>query len=383
MSFAHSRLHCMLAFMKAVFYHFTMRMLRCLMVMGGLMVGESWANPEVAQGVRQEYQTKMEVWALSLRAAATAEEQQKRWQERPDAALYAGKMWTALRSSLHQEWTLDPAAWLVKLLCAPTSERQTPELVALRKEVLSQVLAAIDKQHWSSAKMASMCFALYAMRDSRSLPLLEKIEKSNPDRTVQGVAALAIAMLLQDLSDDGKTMQRRLTLIRKAIIESAHCEIDGVTVAKMAEDQLYVIRFLSKNRVAPDLAGVDVTGAPGKLSEYGGKVVVLLFWNSAAEDHQRVLEIHRDLVKKMAKKPFVLIGVTSDATESVRSMQAEGLVTWRNFLDPEGELAKQFRVSNFPICYVLDHERKIQYVGAPGSFVELTADALVMDVKPE
>jgi hypothetical protein len=39
----------------------------------------------------------------------------------------------------------------------------------------------------------------------------------------------------------------------------------------------------------------------------------------------------------------------------------------------------QYRILGRPVTFVLDKERKIQYVGNPGSFAELTADALVLD----
>lgn len=338
-------------------------------------------TPALANGLREEYKAKMEVWTLSMQSAASAEAQQKIWAQRPDAAVYATKMWAVLKPSLAQDWTIDPASWLLKLVCSIPADGITPEVVALRKDVITQVIATVEKQHLRSAKLAPMCMGLLAVRDSSCLKLLERIEKENPDRSVQGVAALAIAILLQDLSEDVDNMKRRLTLIRKAIIESAHVEIDGISVAKLAEDQLYVIRYLTKNRVAPDLAGVDITGAPGKLSEYDGKVVVLLFWSTAIDDYERVLEINRKLVAKMAGKPFVLIGVTNDSLASLRSMQADGTITWRNFVDTKGELARQYRVQGLPYCYVLDRERKIQYFGNPGSFVELTADALLMEAK--
>lgn len=338
-------------------------------------------SAEVAKGLRQEYQTKMEVWTLSIQTATTTEAQQKILAQRPDTVLYATKMWTVLKPSLAQDWTLESAAWLLKLVRTFPVDGMTEQVIALRKEIIGQTMSAVEKQHLRSAKLAPICMGLLAVGDTLSLKLLERIEKENPDRSVQGVAALAIAVLLQDLSEDAENMKRRLTLIRKAIIESAHVEIDGISVAKIADDQLYVIRYLTKNRVAPDLAGVDVTGAPGKLSDYAGKVVVLLFWNSALADYERVLEIHRNLVTKMAGKPFVLIGVTSDSLPSLRSMQADGLITWRNFLDPKGELARQYRIQTMPFCYVLDHQRKIQYVGNPGSFVELTSEALILDVK--
>lgn len=338
-------------------------------------------SPAVVNGLRDEYKAKMEVWTLSMQAAATPETQQAIWAQRPDATVYAGKMWTMLKPSLAQDWTIESAAWLLKLVCAFPAEGLTPEVVQLRKEIIAQVISATEKQHLRSAKLAPMCLGLLAVRGTVSLKLLERIEKENPDAAVQGVAALSIAILLQELSEDAETMKRRLTLIRKAIIQSAHVEIDGISVAKMADDQLYVILNLTKGRVAPDLSGIDITGTNGKLSDHAGKVVVLLFWSTAITDYERVLEIHRNLVKKMAGKPFVLIGVTNDSVASLRSLQAEGTITWRNFVDTKGALANQYRVATLPFCYVLDHERKIQYFGTPGSFVELTADALVLEAK--
>ncbi len=341
-----------------------------------------WADQqEMVRGLREEYKTKMEVWTLSMQSADTAEAQQKIWSQRPDSVVYATKIWGMLKPSLNKDWTIDPAAWLLKLVCSFPVEGLPNEAITMRKEIISQVMSSVEKQHLGSAKLAPMCMGLLAVGDTLCLKLLERIEKENPEGSVQGVAALAISVLLQNLSEDPQTMKRRLTLLRKAIIESAHVQIDGISVAKIADDQLYMIRYLTKNRVAPDLEGVDVTGAKGKISDHAGKVVILLFWNSAMPEYERVLEIQRNLVKKMEGKKLVVIGITNDSLASLRTMQADGAITWRNFLDPKGELTRQYRIPTLPYCYVLDHERKIQYVGSPGSFVELTSDALLLDLK--
>ena len=336
-------------------------------------------TPELATGIRTEYQKKMEIWTLSMQTASTAEAQAKLLAERPDGFLYAQRLWSALKDSLADDWTLESAGWLLKLVCSLPSNPPKPELVTLRTEVIGSIMAAVEKNHMRSAKLAPLCMGLLAVGDNKTLQLLEKIEKSSPDHKVQGVAALALAFLLENLGDETKNIKRRLTLIRKAIIESADVVIDGTTVAKMAEDQLYVIRFLSKGREAPDLEGLDVSGTKMKLSEFSGKVVVLLFWNTAITDYERVIEIHRNMVKKMEGKPFVLVGVTNDSLASLRVLQKEGLVTWRNFSDVKNELAEKFHVKSLPFAYVLDRERNIQYIGNPGSFVELTADALLSD----
>lgn len=333
----------------------------------------------MADGLRKEFKGKMDLWTLSVQAATTREAQQKLWSERPDADAYAKNIWNALRGSLEQEGSLETASWLLKLVRSLPAEDAAPESVALRTEVVQQILTVVEKQHLRSPRMAPMCMGLVAVGDMRSLKLLERIEKENPDRSVQGVAALGIAMLLENLSDDVTTMKRRLNLIRKAIIESAHVEIDGVTIAKLADDQLYVIRYLTKGREAPDLKGLDVAGAEFSLSELKGKVVVLLFWNTAVDDFERFLEMHQKLTKKMEGKSFALIGVTNDSTATLRLLQANGSLPWRNFCDAKGDLSKLYRVQSRPIAYVLDQNRVIQYIGNPGSFAELTADALLLN----
>ncbi len=357
-----------------------MRSLLILTIFFSLISSNVFAQSvAMADGLRKEFKGKLDVWTLSLRAATTREAQQKLWNERPDGDEYAKKIWSNLRGSLEQEGSLDTASWLLKLVRSLPVEDVSPEKQEFRTEIVQQVSAVVEKQHLRSPRLASMCMGLVAVGDMRSMKLLERIEKENPDRTVQGVAALGVAMLLESLSDDVRTMKRRLNLIRKAIIESAHVEIDGVTIAKLADDQLYVIRYLTKGREAPDLKGVDVSGNPLSLSDLKGKVVVLVFWNTAMDDFARFLDIHQKLTKNMEGKNFALIGVTNDSATTLRVLQANGSLPWRNICDTNSTLAKQYRVQSRPFAYVLDQNRVIQYMGNPGSFAELTADALMLN----
>jgi peroxiredoxin len=227
--------------------------------------------------------------------------------------------------------------------------------------------------------------ALVITGDPRSLSVLEKIAQSHPDTKIQGVASLASAMILKSLGDDPELMRKRLTALRKAIVESSDVEVSGTTVAKLAEDELYIIRFLTKGRTAPDLSGMDSGGRPMKLSDHQGKVILLLFWNSTMTGAERVVEITRDMEKKLAGKPFVILGVNHDSLPNLRRMEASGNVPWRNFSDPTQELARQYRVGSLPLAYVLDGGRKVHYAGPQGSFAELTAEALLseMPVTPE
>lgn len=360
-----------------------MNRLRCLTFLTSVLLSlPSGASPAEAQRIEKAYQVAMEKWSLEMRIATNLEAQSKIWNSRPDATPFAKQMWEAISPSLDQEWTLGPMAWWIRttprLLATDASGNPAPiftqETETLRK--------AIESHHLKSLKLIPVCAALGASPDQRSLSLLDKIQASHPDAKTQGVAALGAAMQLRNLGDEGEIMRRRLSYLRKAIIDSSDVELDGVTVAKLAEDELYIIRFLTKGRIAPDLAGVDSANRPISLSANQGKVIMLLFWNSNVPDAQRVVEITTTMEKRFANQPLVVMGVNNDTLEKLRALQADGTVPWTNFSDPENRLAKEYRVGSWPLVYVLDGDRKIHYSGAPGSFANLTAEALLGEIKP-
>lgn len=347
-----------------------------------LLANAAQADLASTQLIEKSYQTAVEKWSLEMRVSTTQAERQKTWATRPDATSYARRMWDQIGSSLAEEWTLEPAAWFLltsqNLVTITSSGSSVPTFLkeddAIRK--------AVETYHLNSAKIIPMCMALVGNQDPRSLAILEKIQAGNPDKKIQGVAALGAAMQLKTLGDDPEIMRKRLTYLRKAIIQSSDVKLNGTTVAKLAEDELYIIRYLTKGRVAPDLVGMDSANQPLSLSANKGKVIVLLFWSSSDPDADRVIQITSAMVEKFKGRPFVVIGVNHDPVEKLRSMQADGTVNWPNFSDPQNKLSAEYRVGSWPLVYVLDGERKIHYAGSPGSFVELTADALVTAIKP-
>lgn len=358
------------------------RMSRLIALFFLLMFSHAGASPADAQRVEKAYQLAMDKWALEMRIAATPAEQSKAWADRPDATPFARQMWDAMNQSLNEDWTLEPAAWFLRItpgLLATNPKGGTMPIFAKENEAIRK---AVETYHLNSLKLIPVCSALASSPDPHSLALLEKIQASHPDPKTQGVAALGAAMQFKTLGDNGNIMGKRLTYLRKAIIQSANVEIDGTTVAKLAEDELYIIRLLTKGRVAPDLVGVDSANHPLSLSANQGKVILLLFWNSNVPDAKRVVEITTAMETKFKGRPLAILGVNNDPLEKLRTLQADGLVPWTNFSDPENKLAKDYRVGSWPLVYVLDGERKIHYSGAPGSFAELTVEALLAEVKP-
>jgi hypothetical protein len=73
----------------------------------------------------------------------------------------------------------------------------------------------------------------------------------------------------------------------------------------------------------------------------------------------------REMVKRLADKPFTLLGINSDGSRSaLKKIVEEQKITWPNIQDESpgtGKIAKRWNVSGWPTIYILDHTGKICY----------------------
>ncbi|MBL8857004.1 MAG: TlpA family protein disulfide reductase [Planctomycetes bacterium] len=77
-----------------------------------------------------------------------------------------------------------------------------------------------------------------------------------------------------------------------------------------------------------------------------------------------MLPHEKTLVKRLADKPFALIGINSDGpVEKVKEILAREQITWRQAVDEstDGPLATKWNVSGWPTIYVLDEKGVIRY----------------------
>lgn len=342
-----------------------------------LAIGAVSADPTTASLVEKEYQTAMEKWSLEYRLAETPDAKAASVAKRPDPQAYAKRMWTAIGPSLKEDWTIEPAAWFLSLASTIILPQPGGTAAPAFPVETAEIRKAVETFHLKSPKLTPMCFALTAGGDPGTIAILEKIEQDNPDKKIQGVAAMAAAMVLKSSGDTPELIARRLAYIRKAIIESADVEINGTAVSKIAADELYIIRYLTKGRVAPDLNGFDSAKRPLSLSQHQGKIIVLIFWNSTSADAARLVEFANVLEEKYRDRGVSVIGVSNDPTAQLREFQADGTVKFANFSDPENKLSAEYRIGIWPLAYVLDKDRKVSFAGPPGSFTEFAVEALL------
>ena len=92
----------------------------------------------------------------------------------------------------------------------------------------------------------------------------------------------------------------------------------------------------------------------------------------------------RSLVKRLADKPFALIGVNSDKDrEALKDVLVEQEITWRSFWNggsTSGPISTRWNVSGWPTIYVLDDEGVIRYKGVRGEAMDEAVDTLLKEM---
>lgn len=94
----------------------------------------------------------------------------------------------------------------------------------------------------------------------------------------------------------------------------------------------------------------------------------------------------RSLVKRLADKPFALIGVNSDYDlDKLHERMVEEKITWRSFWNGDrglsGPISARWNVKGWPTIYVLDHKGVIRFKGVRGEEMDKAVDQLLAELK--
>ena len=95
----------------------------------------------------------------------------------------------------------------------------------------------------------------------------------------------------------------------------------------------------------------------------------------------------RSLVKRMADRPFALLGVNSDEDlDALKERMTEENITWRSWRNggtTSGPISTEWNVSGWPTLYVIDHKGVIRHKGLRGEELDAALDVLVAEAEAE
>ena len=341
----------------------------------------SEASPELAESLTQNYELSYESWLSELERAPNEQARRIVMAKRPDLASYSTRLKTLISESLSEPWTLEYASWLLE------------NDIALDYDYQVKLLDAVEGYHLLRPEVGRFALAMIHLREAsprakpnqpstltlrgRGMDTLEVIKRRNPQPSVQGQAALAISIMLSAIGDDGVIMKRRLENIREAVIKSEGTTIGNLAVNDLIKEELYKINNLSKGAKAPNIVGTDSARRHLELSSYQGRVVMLVFWSAWDKSSITALEILKKAHESKPSALFAILGVNTDDFMTLRRMEAENMIEWKSFSDPQKQIAKQYRMRATPYCIVLDKQGMISYRGNVGSFANAVVDGLL------
>jgi thiol-disulfide isomerase/thioredoxin len=362
-----------------------------LALSAGLLVGSAQekkdppkadARADQLKDVKKKFGTELDELKKKFDNAKTPAEQNGiRTEARELATLTAEKAVKLAEENPKDETALDAAEFVLQQLA----------LYGAGGAAVDKAVGVVVEHHLGSPRVKGLI-----MTAGRFGPAGEKLLKAASekatDKEVKGLALYHRAAALAEQADDADDPKKAdalsteaIGLFEKAAKEAPDAKVGADTLAKAAEGEIAALKSLKVGAKAPDVEATDLDGKRAKLSDYKGKVVLLDIWATWCGPCVAMIPHERELVKKLAGKPFALVSVSGDAEKEtlVKFLEKEPM-PWTHWWDGRGgPVLKAFRVKAFPTLYLIDANGVIRrkWVGSPGNDVldkaveELVAEA--------
>jgi peroxiredoxin len=157
------------------------------------------------------------------------------------------------------------------------------------------------------------------------------------------------------------------------------------TLGQEVKASLDAARILAVGMPAPGIDAPCLDGMTRKLSDYRGKVVVLVFWGSWCGPCMQQVPHERELFERNKDRPFAILGVDAEVEqdEGLKAVSQQKM-TWPHFYDGapgEGPIVARYHVSMFPSVFVIDAKGVIRFKNASGKELDKAVEELLKEVE--
>jgi RNA polymerase sigma factor (sigma-70 family) len=169
----------------------------------------------------------------------------------------------------------------------------------------------------------------------------------------------------------------------RAVERYADIPVGSGKLGEWAAQALFHLRNLAVGKPAPEVEGPDVDGQPLRLSDYRGKVVVLIFASGLSGPSRELYARGRALLERMKGRPFTILSVHLDEkTETLRDAISSGEVTWRCWSETYERRPNcdRWHVGFIPSVYVIDADGIIRAKDGRGKALDQAVDAVMATV---
>ena len=318
---------------------------------------------EEYQVLEEEFRQAQRLFKEALDAAKTEDQRRKIVEElgpKTDPKAYTKRFLRIIADHPSSTVALDAFNWLL----------------AYSSTDANKAVGSISPELIRSPQIVSVCRALRYRQCEAGMRILQEIIRTNPLHNVQGYAKYSLAKYYRKKADGqtGPASDRSLSegaaamLLKEVVADYGHLELNGGTLGKTASQDLFELTHLGIGKTAPEIEGQAIDGRPLKLSDYRGKVVLLVFsgfsWCAAC----RVSLAHeKELVKRLEDQPFVLVAVYREGDLNwLKDFMAKEGIPWRAWWeDPAAEqlVSEKWNVFGWPALYLLDAQGIVRYKG--------------------
>ncbi len=155
---------------------------------------------------------------------------------------------------------------------------------------------------------------------------------------------------------------------------------DARTFAEAEADLIRSIRHGTVGSKVPDLVGSRLDGAPERLSDYRGRVVLLDFWATWCAPCVAALPQKRQLVADLPADRFALLSISVDAElETVTGFLEDEPMPWSNWhVGMKSDITRILQVASYPTYVLIDEHGEILAIRKhlPDDFIALIEEAV-------
>lgn len=189
--------------------------------------------------------------------------------------------------------------------------------------------------------------------------------------------------------------QRKVLFACSACWLSLSLSIYLIGAARAASERYYFDQYVSRTKPqemsdtaigsrSPEIDATELSGEPMNLSEYRGKVVMIVFWASWCGPCMQDVKHEKYLHEKFQNRPFEIVGVNCDFDRKL-GMKAVQLhsIPWRSFWDEgdNGPISKKWGVRAWPSIFVIDDEGIIRFNYLRGESLDVPLEVLIKEAE--
>jgi peroxiredoxin len=232
---------------------------------------------------------------------------------------------------------------------------------------------------WLTSSVTALTFEAPWLGHEKIEAVLKPLIDENADATVRGLLLFALAKSWMG-SDDLQSNTEVRALLHQILAE--HSDED---VALEAHNLLESLDASLPGAPAPDFFQYDSARIAFRLSEYKGRVVMLVFFTFSDEACNKTIPERVELAKRLEDRPFSVVGIDVDspAAQVYQRESAKHGVTWRTVLlfSPKDQLVQDYMVRTYPTVLVIDADGVIRSRNAPWDETVKLVEKLVAETE--